>query len=340
MVLPLNALAATVRDYTAKSDERGKATSMGEFRDDGRPLLLVLRALKLGDLLVAVPALHALRRAYPQHRRLYAAQSWLEDAVNLVGGFELLPTQGLDEPLAVPPRTVDIALNLHGRGPESQTRVEALQAYKTISHRSDRTPGPQWLDGMHERERWTRLLQWHGINADPRDVLLKAPGVPTLLPAATVVHVGAAYGSRLWPANRFAEVAAGLQESGHKVVFTGGAADRPRALGVALKAGSGAPAVLAGRQSLGQFAALIAEARLVVSADTGAAHLATAYGRPSVVLFGPAPPEEWGPPPGPHIALTKAELRRGDTFAPDPDPALLGVSAQDVLEAVRDLELL
>ena len=313
---------------------------MSRFRDDGRPLLLVLRALKLGDLLVAVPALHALRRAYPQHRRLYAAQSWLEDAVALVGGFELLPTHGLDEPLSVGPRTVEVAVNLHGRGPESQSRIEALQADTTISHCSDQRPGPQWLDGIHERERWTRLLQWHGISADPRDVFLNTPGVPTQLPGATVVHVGAAYGSRLWPADRFAEVAAELKGSGHQIVFTGGAADRSRALGVSLKAGSGASAVLAGRQSLGQFAASISEARLVVSADTGAAHLASAFGRPSVVLFGPAAPEEWGPPPGPHIALTKAELRRGDTFAPDPDPALLGVSAQDVLEAVRDLELL
>ena len=313
---------------------------MSRFRDDGRPLLLVLRALKLGDLLVAVPALHALRRAYPQHRRLYAAQSWLEDAVALVGGFELLPTHGLDEPLSVGPRTVEVAVNLHGRGPESQSRIEALQADTTISHCSDQRPGPQWLDGIHERERWTRLLQWHGISADPRDVFLNTPGVPTQLPGATVVHVGAAYGSRLWPADRFAEVAAELKGSGHQIVFTGGAADRSRALGVSLKAGSGASAVLAGRQSLGQFAASISEARLVVSADTGAAHLASAFGRPSVVLFGPAAPEEWGPPPGPHIALTKAELRRGDTFAPDPDPALLGVSAQDVLEAVRDLGLL
>ena len=66
-------------------------------------MLLVLRALKLGDLLVAVPALHALRRAYPGHRLLYAAQGWLEDAVGLVGGFELLPTHGLDVPLALEP---------------------------------------------------------------------------------------------------------------------------------------------------------------------------------------------------------------------------------------------
>jgi ADP-heptose:LPS heptosyltransferase len=303
-------------------------------------VLLALRALKLGDLLVAVPALHGLRRAFPQHRLVYAAQGWLEEAVALVGGFELLPTHGLDEPLALAPGTVDVAVNLHGRGPESQTRIEALQANETISHLSEWGPGPPWQDGIHERERWTRLLQWHGITADPRDLFLDPPGIPTQHPGATVIHVGAAYGSRLWPAERFAEVAGTLREAGHDVVFTGSAADRRRASDVAAAAGVGPASVLAGLQSLGQLAALIAGARLVVSADTGAAHLASAYRRPSVVLFGPAPPEEWGPPPGPHIALTKAELRRGDTFAPDPDPALLGVSAQGVLEAVRELGLL
>lgn len=313
---------------------------MGASGKDGRPVLLALRALKLGDLLVAVPALHALRRAYPGHRLLYAAQGWLEDAVGLVGGFELLPTHGLDEPLALDPGTVDVAVNLHGRGPESQCRLEALQPNRIIAHGSGPDEGPVWVDGIHERDRWARLLQWHGISADAQDFLLNAPPVPTRWPQATVVHVGAAYGSRLWPGDRFATVSARLREAGHRVVFTGGPAERPRALEVAAAAGFGDEVVLAGAQPLRDFAALIADARLVVSADTGAAHLATAYRRPSVVLFGPAPPEEWGPPPGPHVVLTKRELRRGDTFAQDADPALLGVSVQEVLEAVRGLGLL
>lgn len=313
---------------------------MGASEEDGRPVLLVLRALKLGDLLVAVPALHALRRAYPGHRLLYAAQGWLADALGLVGGFELLPTHGLDEPLALEPGIVDVAVNLHGRGPESQSRLEALQANRIIAHGSGPEEGPAWVDGIHERDRWARLLQWHGIDADPQDFLLNAPSAATRWPQATIVHVGAAYGSRLWPANRFAEVSAQLREGGHRVVFTGGPSERPRALEVAAAAGFGDDAVLAGAQPLRDFAALVADARLVVSADTGAAHLATAYRRPSVVLFGPAPPEEWGPPPGPHVALTKGELRRGDTFAQDADPALLGVSVQEVLAAVRGLGLL
>ena len=305
--------------------------------EDGRPVVLVLRALKLGDLLVAVPALHALRRAYPSHRLLYAAQDWLEDALALVGGYELLPTHGLDVPLALPPGRVDIAVNLHGRGPESDSRIEALMPQRVISHASERRPGPLWEDNIHERQRWARLLQWHGIDADSGDFGLDLPPVRTDRPAATVLHPGAAYGSRLWPEERFAAVAAELAQAGHQVVFTGSAAERERAARIAGLAGLGEDVVLAGRQSLSAFAALIAASRLVVSADTGAAHLATAYRRPSVVLFGPASPDHWGPPPGPHTVLTKAELRRGDTFAVDPDPALLGVEVHEVLAAVRGL---
>ena len=258
--------------------------------ENGRPVVLVLRALKLGDLLVAVPALHALRRAYPEHRLLYAAQGWLEDAVALVGGFELLPTHGLDVPIALEPGQVDVAVNLHGRGVESDSRIEALKPERVIGHASDRRPGPVWQDHIHERERWTRLLQWHGIEADPADFRLNPPPARTDRPAATVIHPGAAYASRLWPEARFAKVAAELAQSGHDVVFTGSLGERPRAVRVAALAGLGEERVLAGKQSLGSFAALVAESRLLVSADTGAAHLATAYRRPSVVLFGPAPP--------------------------------------------------
>ena len=308
-----------------------------------QPTLLVLRALKLGDLLVAVPALHALRRAFPGHRLVYAGPAWLADVLELVGGFELLPADGLEMPLAVAPGTVDIAVNMHGRGPESTSLLEALGARRLITHGAA-GGGPPWVEQMHERERWTRLLRWHGIDADPLDVRLSRPvpsrPVASGTPAAAVVHVGAAFGSRLWPEARFAAVAAALNDAGHKVVLTGSADERERALRVARRAGLPDTAVVAGSQPLSEFAALVSEAGVVVSADTGAAHLAAAYARPSVVLFGPATPEQWGPPPGPHIVLTRPELRRGDVFAAEPDPALLGVSVQDALAALRELGVL
>ena len=312
-------------------------------RNEGmdRPELLALRALKLGDLLVAVPALRALRRAFPEHRISYAAQEWLLPVVKLVGSVDaLLPLHGLDVPIPLEPGRIDVAVNLHGSGPESTGRLEALQPRRLLGHAGPGLPGPQWRDGVHERERWADLMTWHGIPADPLDYLLLPPSSPSPAPGAVVVHVGAAYGSRLWPVERFAAVAAELHRSGRDVLFTGSAGERPRALAVAELAGLPSAAVAAGRRGLDEFAAAVAGASLVVSADTGAAHLASAYARPSVVIFGPAPVAEWGPPKGPHIALTDESRRLGDTFAVDPDPALLAVSVEDVLAAAEKLGLL
>jgi ADP-heptose:LPS heptosyltransferase len=301
------------------------------------PQLVVLRALGLGDLLVAVPALHALHRAFPQHRLLYASPGWLTDIVELVGGYELLPVRGLDEPLPVPHGSVDIAVNLHGKGPESTALLREIGPRLIMAHRGAGVDGPGWVDDFNERSRWTHLLQWHGIAADPRDVALDLPPVPARFPGATVIHVGAAFVSRLWPAERFAQVARRLADSGHRVVFTGSSQERRRALDICGQAGLPASSVLAGSLQLREFAACIAAARLVISADTGAAHLASAYARPSIVLFGPVEPRRWGPPPGPHLVLTRDDLRRGDPFADSPDPALLGVTVEDVLMAAAEL---
>ncbi|WP_298251429.1 glycosyltransferase family 9 protein [uncultured Arthrobacter sp.] len=301
---------------------------------DGRPELLVLRALKLGDLLVAVPALRGLRRAFPEHRILYAAQEWLRPVVGLVDAIDdLLPTHGLDAPLPVEHGRIDIAVNLHGNGVESRGRLGEIGAHRRLGHRSHGWDGPDWPDGVHERERWASLVSWHGAPADPLDCRLGPPSVASSAPGAVVVHVGAAYGSRLWPVERFAAVARRLAAAGHRVLFTGSDAERARALAVAAAAGLPEDAVAAGTLPLDRFAALIAGAALVISADTGAAHLASAYGRPSVVLFGPAPAAEWGPPPGPHTVLTDASVRLGDTFSPTPDPALLAVTVEQVLAA-------
>lgn len=107
---------------------------------------------------------------------------------------------------------------------------------------------------------------------------------------------------------------------------------------MASKAGLPRDRVLAGRTDLAGLTDVVGRAALVVCGDTGVAHLASALGTPSVVLFGPAPPDRWGPPPdGPHVVLTDARRRRGDPFADDPDPALLAVTVDDVLGAATAL---
>ena len=80
----------------------------------------------------------------------------------------------------------------------------------------------------------------------------------------------------------------------------------------------------------------MAAARLVVCGDTGAAHLATAFATPSVVLFGPMPPALWGPPrEGPHTVLWHG-TGLGDPWGAQVDPALARIDVPEVLAAAQE----
>jgi ADP-heptose:LPS heptosyltransferase len=82
---------------------------------------------------------------------------------------------------------------------------------------------------------------------------------------------------------------------------------------------------------------VVAAARVVVCGDTGVAHLATAYRRPSVVLFGPVSPALWGPPPRPqHVVLWHGD-GAGDPWGTALDPALARVTVAEVTDALDTL---
>ena len=89
--------------------------------------------------------------------------------------------------------------------------------------------------------------------------------------------------------------------------------------------------MLAGRTDLLELAAVVAAAGRVLCGDTGVGHLATAFGVPSVLLFGPTPPSEWGPPPerARHVVLHRGG--RGDPHGATADPGLLSIGVGDVL---------
>ena len=102
-------------------------------------------------------------------------------------------------------------------------------------------------------------------------------------------------------------------------------------LDVVRRAGLLPQSVLAGRISL---AALTASAPLVISGDTGLAHLATAYARPSVVLFGPMPPGMGAASrPAPPGAVGRRRRLPGDPHGRRTDPALAAIGVSDVLRA-------
>jgi hypothetical protein len=324
----------------------------------GAQTVLVLRDLGLGDLLVAVPALRLVRRALPDHRVVLLGPAWVGD----VAGF---PVDAVADDATAP--APDVVVNLHGRGPQSHARLDALvgtRPVRRVGHAAPGWDGPEWVDdpGLPERRRWCDLLAACGLVGDDEaaaaadDLRLPRPAsrasgalsacspellarsgrkAPPSVAGAVVVHPGAAFGAKRWPVERFARLAAALAGDRHRVVVTG-ARDEAALTGTVAAACGGLD--LAGRTSLGELLALVAGARLVIAGDTGIAHVATAFGVPSVTLFGPVGPARWGPPADPrHVVLTDASVRRGERFADEPDPALLAVTVPEVLRCARAL---
>jgi ADP-heptose:LPS heptosyltransferase len=311
--------------------------------DRHAPVVLAYRALGLGDLLTGLPALRALSDAFPGHRRVLATPTWLAPLARLSGSVDSVvdcaPLQPLPGWLAPP----DVAANLHGRGPQSHRVVLAARPRRTIAFAcagiEATTRGPRWRADEHEVVRWCRLLEESGIPADPSRLGLAAPDLPVdpALRDATIVHPGAGAPARRWPLARWAEIARRETACGRHVVITGSGRERDLAAEVARRAGLGTEVVLAGATDVMQLAALVAAGGRIVCGDTGVAHLATALGTPSVVLFGPTPPRWWGPPADrpQHVVLWSG--RTGDPHGPCPDAGLLAIGVEEVAAALDAL---
>src|SRR5579875_2228225 len=233
---------------------------------------LVLRALGLGDALTGVPALRGLRRAYPGARLLLACDehvgNWLA-AMGIVD--DVLPTKSMARgmtPLPHVPRP-DVAVNLHGRGPQSHAVLRATRPREMFGFSCPAAgfaKGPDWDSRQHEVDRWCTLVRWIGGSCDREDLRLPRSGAPGE-PARVLIHPGAASGARRWPVERWRQVIARLP-SRHPVVVTGTSAEQEicRAVSEALSVDC-----RAGDTTLAELAGLVMGSRLVISADTGVA---------------------------------------------------------------------
>lgn len=230
------------------------------------------------------------------------------------------------EPIQDAPRHPEWAIDLHGTGPKSRALLEPCMPEQLLAYAGS---GIEWRADEHEVERWCRLVR---VGLDLGDVptpsvvgSLARPEGPSTRPGSTVLHCGAKSHSRRWPPERFAALAAQLAADGHDVVITGGPQERGLAARIAREAG--VPALT----SLGllELLALVADARLLISGDTGVAHVASAYATPSVVLFGPVAPATWGPPRhARHVVLWHGD-GSGDPHGDRVDPALARITVAE-----------
>ena len=303
------------------------------------PLLVVLRPLGLGDFLTGVPAYRAIARAFPHHHRVLAAPRALHDLVDATEAFDCACDVAPLAPLPALLGGADVAIDLHGRGPESHRVLLAARPRRLIAFAHEAIPqsagGARWIANEHEVARWCRMLGAYGIAADPRDLRLARPERRAVRRSgATIVHPGAASEARRWPLDRWIRVVRALRADGHDVVLTGTADEARLTATIVRRCALPHACDLAGTLALRDLSELVARARLVLSSDTGVAHLAAAHATPSLTLFGPTSPAHWGPPQGGvHDVLWTG--RRGDPHGKVVDPGLLEIEVDDVLARVR-----
>lgn len=281
-------------------------------------LFLFIRPGGVGDAILLLPVLHALRTAYPGCRidilaeKRNAAAFSLSVDVNTVYLYD--SCSGLAKALK---GRYDVVIDT-----EQWYRLSAIVARLVrapvkigfgTNERGRLFTHPVSYDSAHyEAEVFSRLLEPLGIPvccgndtaylAVPADARSDADRLLAPLSGRPFVTVfpGASVPEKQWGEGRFRELIAHLGERGLAVVILGGG--DTRRVGARLATATHV-LDLTGSCSLVVSAAVLARGRMLLSGDSGLLHIAAGLGVPTVSLFGPSDPKKWAPRGRRHLYL-------------------------------------
>lgn len=263
--------------------------------------IAVLRLRSLGDCVLTTPALRILKSALPGVRIAVVVEHRFADL--FAGNPDV--AEILEPSVAALRRCrPELCLNLHGGTRSiSLTALSGARLRAGFAHFRGsgvynlRIPTAQEILGVnrvvHTAEHLASAIFWLGA---PRVPIPRAQLYPMsqsglsdagVRPAYAVLHPIAALLEKTWPAANFIELARRIQSDlGFRTVFIGGPDDDLRPFSE-FKTIAGS--------SLEATKSLLSEAQLFIGNDSGPAHMAAAFGVPSVVLFGPSDPRIWAP---------------------------------------------
>jgi len=266
--------------------------------------LLVRAPNWVGDVILSLPALRDIRRAFPDARLEVLARSWVADlyrAVPEVDGVN--ESRGHSEDAAALQGRFDLALLL----PNSFASALVLRragiperwGYSTdgrglLLTRSCRVPAA--VRGKSQVYYYRAMLDGLDLSTEgPPDPSLRSPEEWSARGAELLgddgpwigVNPGAFFGSaKRWLPERFAAAADIVaRKTDARVAIVGGPAERP--LAEAIASGMQAPVrVLCGETTLGELVGVLSRLRLLLTNDSGPMHVAAALGIPLVAVFG------------------------------------------------------
>jgi heptosyltransferase I len=145
---------------------------------------------------------------------------------------------------------------------------------------------------------------------------------------------GAGWGAKRWPAERYGAVARALKQCGCTVFVNAGPEERAIAADVIQASGGAAQAP---DFTLERLIASTRRIHLLIAGDTGPLHLACALGKPVVGIYGPTDPGRNGPYGVPFRVLRHPESKRDHTRHAEPEAGLLTITAEQVIAAATEL---
>ena len=264
--------------------------------------ITLVRAGALGDTVLTLPAVQALRDRYPNaHLTVIGYPASWEiagsmvdevlsvDRADLAGLLTGTPAPALISRLS----QVDLLVLWTQQDRSSMLRPAGIP--KTVSASPYPPPGVHasaWLLQTLALPDYALAgfrLDFDGAERAAATSVLRA----LHLSRPMMLHPGAGAHWKRWPAERFAALADTLERQGRQVLLVEGPADVKSIQ--AVQAHAARPYPVLRETSLRRLAALLSQGSLFVGNDSGVTHLAAISGIPTVALFGPTDPANWAP---------------------------------------------
>lgn len=327
------------------------------------PRFLICRLSAIGDTVHTLPLANLIKHRWPQAFVAWAVEQAaaslvrqhrsIDKTIVVPKGYLKSPSALLDLTRRLRALQIDVALD-----PQGLTKSAVLGLLSGARRRIGFTRPiarelAPWIDSelitpkeTHVVRRYLEVLRPLGVHASERDVQFDLPidaeselAVESFLNKSpihltggfAVINPGAGWDSKLWPIDRYAEVARSL--SLRSVVVWAG--EKERGWAESIVTASAGRATLAARTSLLELAALARRARLFIGSDTGPLHIAAAVGTPCVAMYGPTKPEVCGPWGTGHKGLQSQHDQLGSRRkqAGQFSDSLLQITAEQVVEA-------
>ena len=286
-------------------------------RVNGVRRIAVLRANAIGDFIFTLPALEALRNAYPDAEIVLLARPWhatfLKGRPAPVDRVTVIPPYGgVGEPedlrnddaavdrffAEMAEERFDLAIQLHGGGRYSNPFVRRLGARMTVGLKSpDAEPLDRWMPYVYFQQEIFRYLEVAAmVGASPimlepevvvtdADLIEAREVVPDGVEPLVVIHPGATDPRRRWPPSKFAGVGDAAARAGARVVVIGSGEEERSLVDAVVGAMHADAQNLWGRLSLGGLTGLLSRSRVVIANDSGPLHLGAAVGASTVGIY-------------------------------------------------------